>query len=95
MTKFEPLLKYRKGIQNTETHGRSLARERYGNLDYSNKAPPQAKDMTVPQFREDQRGPANDHRNDWVRGSNEDATTKPNFDRMTRGPRGSKYHGSR
>jgi hypothetical protein len=95
MTVKPDLSKYRKGTPNAEVWGRDTARQRYGNLDYANKAPPPAKDMSKPQDPIDRRGPANDHRNDWVRGANEDATTKPGFDRMTRGPKGGKYHGGR
>lgn len=84
MSKFEPLLKYRKGTtQNSEVWGRDTARQRYGNLDYSSKPPPRPKDQSFPQFKEDQ--PADKTFNDvspnsWLRGGGERGYP-PNFDR--------------
>jgi hypothetical protein len=69
-----------------EKHGREMARQRYGSLDYGDKPPPQAKDMSQPQRLGDSnnlpgRGYPSDSRMDWKRGANEDATTMPNFDK--------------
>ena len=67
-----------KGVVETEKWGRDKAVERYGKLDSPNMKPA---DASYPQFKNDQRGPdwADDHANDWIRGKNEDATTRPGY----------------
>jgi hypothetical protein len=60
--------------------GANKARERYGAP--TNQGMTKPEDRSAPQKLGDKnnlRGPANDHRNDWVRGRGEDATKMPNF----------------
>src|SRR5262245_40746854 len=73
-------------VEETEKWGASKARERYGRLPQVDMKP---KDMSEPQFPEDKRGPdwQDDAPNTWVRGANEDATTKPGFDHSKGGRR--------
>jgi hypothetical protein len=68
-------------VEETSKWGHRTAVERYGRLDQPDM---KAKDQSEPQRLGDpnnQRGPGwqDDHRNDWVRGANEDATTKPGY----------------
>lgn len=67
-------------VQETQKWGRQKATERYGSLKTTGM---KAKDMTNPQDPMDKQGPdySNDTPNTWVRGANEDATTKPGFDK--------------
>jgi hypothetical protein len=70
---------YSNGIKAVEggKWGRETARSRYGALDTpSLKAPHDC----YPQFKQNQRlGNHYDHKNDWIRGANEDATTRPGY----------------
>jgi hypothetical protein len=67
-----------------EKWGRNTARERYGALDYENRPPPAAKNLSAPQRLGDSnnlRGPSNDvSPNSWLRGGGERGYP-PNFDR--------------
>jgi hypothetical protein len=87
MTVKPDLSKYRNsysgGVKavNKSLWGERKAVERYGGAQYKDGAPP-PKDVSGPQRLGDPnnlQGPGyrNDHPNDWVRGANEDATTKP------------------
>jgi hypothetical protein len=67
-------------VVNKNAWGDAKATERYGG---GTKTFPPPKDQSAPQFKEDAQGP--NYRNEvpvdsWLRGANEDATTKPNFD---------------
>jgi hypothetical protein len=73
-------------------HGREIARQRYGSLDFEKKGAPPPKDASYPQFREDQRGPdwKDDTASDWRRGFGKNgvafAEGKPNFQAGIRRP---------
>lgn len=66
-----------------DTWGRNTARERYGaGFNPSPNMRP-SDSLQKPQCPEDQHGPgySNPTPENWLRGANEDATTKPGFDR--------------
>jgi hypothetical protein len=67
----------------TEKWGRGKARELAGEPKYFNGAPQPSGKLQRPQSPEDRHAPGydNDHRNDWVRGRNEDGAP-PQFDRL-------------
>lgn len=65
--------------KDTNKWGTDTAKERYGTGKTFSPPPEQSK----PQMPEDKQGPGyeNDTPETWVSGANEDATTKPGFDR--------------
>ena len=66
-------------IVETSKWGQETARERYGKRDDSGM---KVADTSRPQFRKDQATGTRGHVADsWVTGKNEDATTKPGFDK--------------
>jgi hypothetical protein len=72
-------------VTNAETHGRNLARERYGRLQYDNTPPPAPKDQSAPQ----KLGDANNLRdksyqndvpeNSWLRGGGKGGEGYPGY----------------
>src|SRR5262245_17146488 len=81
-----------KGVLEESKWGRETARSRYGKLEQPNM---KADDMSAPQKlgdRNNLRGPdwQDDHKNDWIRSANEDATTRPGYV-----PGGGSYRGKK
>ena len=79
--------RYSSGIKavETEKHGRTTARQRYGPLKYADGAPP-PKDLSAPQKLGDPqtnlRGPSNDVKeNSWLRGGGKGGESYRYFDR--------------
>src|SRR5262245_18162394 len=75
-------------VEEKSKWGNATAYERYGKPQYFNGAPA-PKDQHGPQRLGDPNNLqgnyySNDCRNDWRRGANEDATTKPGFDKGKR-----------
>jgi hypothetical protein len=73
---------YSNGVKAVESEkwGRSKAREWVGAP--TNQGMTKPEDRSAPQKlgdRNNLRGPVNDHRDDWIRGRGEDATTMPNY----------------
>jgi len=72
-------------VVNKSAWGESKATERYGG---TTRTFPPPKDRHAPQDPVDKHGPGyeNDTPNNWLRGANQDATTKPNFDKGSAAP---------
>lgn len=66
-------------VTETQKWGQETARQRYGKRDDSGM---EVKDTSRPQFKIDQATGTRGHTPEsWVTGKNEDATTKPGFDK--------------
>ena len=65
-------------VYNSDAWGEQKATERYGGGTKTYQPPA---DQSAPQFRQDQCADKtyNDHKNDWVRGANQDATKRPGY----------------
>jgi hypothetical protein len=75
---------YSGGVKAVETMkwGASKARERYGALDYEDRPPPAAKNLSKPQDPVDRQGPSNDVPvNSWLRGGGKGGESYKYFDR--------------